>query len=262
MSDTGGYTFLLHDGVVQSGRIKGGAASVNKLVARIRASMTEEVPPFDTAAAQELYSAIFDDVATEMDSVKTITVAPMGSLLAIPFELLLTGPGDPDKLAAAPWLVRKMPVEHNSPRPPTSRRWVSSRAARTTRAAPGSGSATSAKCRPRRRSAAFHRRSCGDAAALMAHLPPLSGCGQGTYQRPPRARRRRSKYAAWSAVHRRRGRERESLRRARAALRDPRDHGGGPAVRERTGPDHERPRQRARCLRRVPHRVRPRAHQA
>ena len=39
-------------------------------------------------------------------------VAPSGPLLSLPFEVLLTGPAQPNELAEAPWLVRQFTIAH------------------------------------------------------------------------------------------------------------------------------------------------------
>jgi len=170
----GGWIFLLHDGAVQVGRIPGGSVVVDPLVRRIRAAMTAATPAFDTTASETLYKTLFGGLPGGLEGVRALTVAPAGSLLSLPFGVLLTGPADPAALATAPWLARGMAIGHL----PSAGNLVALR-----RVAPSQGS------RPwfgfgdfRPVTQAQARRSfgpaCGDAATLFARLPPLPSAKQ------------------------------------------------------------------------------------
>ena len=85
--------------------VEGGADRMATLVGRVRASLDTETmppPPFDIAAAEELYQALLGSFSEKMQTATALTVAPTGPLLSLPFGLLLTGPAKPDALAAAP----------------------------------------------------------------------------------------------------------------------------------------------------------------
>ena len=115
LSDTGGWTFLVRPHTLAIARITGGQTRMAELVKKIRASIEsdeDQPPPFDVADAQALYAATLGGVANEMGGVTTLTVAPAGPLLSLPFEVLLTGPASNDNLAAAPWLLRKYTIAH------------------------------------------------------------------------------------------------------------------------------------------------------
>ena len=175
LTTDGGWTFLLRDGTVQVIRTQGGATKVDALVTRIRSAMTAETPAFDVAAAQELYKVLFGDLASGMDGVKALTVAPTGSLLSLPFGVLLTGPADPASLGTAPWLARKMAIGHL----PSAGNFVALRKT----------AGTSKALRPWFGFGDFHpvtlaqaRRSfgpaCGDTASVLTRLPPLPSAKQ------------------------------------------------------------------------------------
>jgi len=112
----GGWTFCLRDQHVSVAPIAGGSDRVTALVKRLRAGVTigadGNLPSFDIAASRELYTALFGGLGDALDGVQSVTIAPTGPLLAIPFAILLTGPADGADLGAAPWLVRKFAMEH------------------------------------------------------------------------------------------------------------------------------------------------------
>ena len=170
LTPDGGWTFLLRDGMVQVGRVRGGTGAVDPLVSRIRKAMEPDLPAFDAAASQTLYRAVFGDVSGGMEGVQALTVAPMGSLLSLPFAVLLTGPADPSKLAAAPWLVRRMAIGHV----PSAGNFVALRRisgnSQATRPWFGFGDFRPVTLAQARRS---FPASCGDSAELLAKLPPL-----------------------------------------------------------------------------------------
>ena len=170
LTPNGGYTFLLRDGQLRVGRVAGGAAAVDPLVASIRRGMEPTLPAFDTAAAQRLYGLLFGDLAGDLDGVRALTVAPTGSLLSLPFNVLLTGPADASALAAAPWLTRRMAVGHV----PSAGNFVALRrvagGSRASRPWFGFGDFHPVTLAQAQRS---FPASCGDSASLLARLPPL-----------------------------------------------------------------------------------------
>ena len=175
LTDKGGWSFLLHDGRVAVARVDGGTPRAASLVQRVRASMdVVDVPPaFDTAAAAELYTALYGSFGAEMDGVTAMTVAPSGPLLSVPFGLLLTGASSPDALPSAPWLIRKMTIAHV----PAAANFVSLRRLATTARAGhpwfGFGDFRPVTLAQAQRS--FPPGPCGDTAKLLASLPPLPG---------------------------------------------------------------------------------------
>ena len=115
LAGTEGWTFLLRDGVIRVGHVEGGATRIAGLVERLRASIEpagNDLPAFDAAAAQELYTATLGEVAAGLDGATAFSVAPTGRLLSLPFELLLTGPVTGGTLADAPFLVKRFPIVH------------------------------------------------------------------------------------------------------------------------------------------------------
>ena len=175
LNEQGGWSFLLRDGQVQIGRVSGDARKIGSLVTRIRKAMEPDLPAFDTAAAAELYTDVFGPLSDGMNGVSALTVAPTGSLLSLPFAVLLTGPGDPAHLSDAPWLVRKMSIGHV----PSAANFVALRKIAGASKAPnpwfGFGD--------------FHRvtlaqarktfpAACGDAAERLADLPALPSARQ------------------------------------------------------------------------------------
>lgn len=111
----GGWIFLLRDGQITAAPMSASPARVADLVRRVRASVElgpTGLPRFDTAAAQAIYRAVLEPVATPLAGTSSLVVAPSGPLLSLPFAVLLTGPADPGNLAGAPWLIRRMTVAH------------------------------------------------------------------------------------------------------------------------------------------------------
>lgn len=175
MTQDGGYVFLLRDGTVQLGHVAGGSKVVDKLVTRIRAGMEPTMPAFDLKAAETLFKAVFGDVSAGLDGVKALTVAPSGSLLSLPFSVLLTGPGDPAALGGSPWLVKRMAVGHV----PSAGNFVAlRRVAGSSKAAKpwfGFGDFRPVTLAQARRS---FPAACGDSADLLAKIPPLPSAKQ------------------------------------------------------------------------------------
>lgn len=115
LADDGGWTFLLHRGEVSAGRANVNAGQMAALVKRLRASIEptgKGLPPFDTGAAQQIYTALFGALDARMQDTGSLIVAPIGPLLSVPFGVLLTGAGDPGHLGDAPWLIKRMAVSH------------------------------------------------------------------------------------------------------------------------------------------------------
>jgi CHAT domain-containing protein len=171
-----GYNFVLFDGRISVAVIPGGAGRVDGLVARIRGSMDDAgagLKPFDTAASAELYTALFKDAAPVLAKAQALTVAPSGTLLSIPFGLLLTGPADPARLADAPWLIRRVVIAHV----PAPANFVTLRkVAGTSRATqPWFGFGDFHPVTLAQAEATFPPATCKDSAALFAGLPPLPG---------------------------------------------------------------------------------------
>ncbi len=170
-----GYNFLFADGRIRVIPVTGGAARTEPLVARIRHSMDEDAagrPPFDTEAARELYAALFGDAALPADATQ-LAVAPAGTLLSIPFGLLLTGPADSHDLGAAPFLVRRFAIAHV----PSAANFVQlRRTAGTSRAAkPWFGFGDFRPVTLAQALVTYPAAACGNSAAAFADLPPLPG---------------------------------------------------------------------------------------
>jgi len=172
MTPEGGWVFLLRDGTVEIGKIKGGAKAIDPLVARIRAAMEPTLPAFDTKAAEAVFEAVFGDVAGKLDGLKAMTVAPTGSLLSLPFGVMLSGPANPAALGEAPWLIRKMAIGHV----PSAGNFVALRrvtgGSRAQRPWFGFGDFRPVTLTQAKNS---FPPSCADSAKLLAGLPRLRG---------------------------------------------------------------------------------------
>lgn len=110
----GGWVFAVRRNLIAAAPVGASPARIAEMVRRLRTSVEsgdKGVPDFDTAAAQGLYAAALAPIAPALDGAEQLVVAPAGPLLAVPFNILLTGPAGPD-LAKAPWLVRRMAVTH------------------------------------------------------------------------------------------------------------------------------------------------------
>ncbi|HEV7264400.1 MAG TPA: CHAT domain-containing protein [Falsiroseomonas sp.] len=173
LTGSGGWTFVLRDGRIATAPVAGGEARITALVRRARAGIERtgpELPRFDTAAAQELYAATLGALAPALEGATALAVAPSGPLLALPFEVMLTGPADPDRLAEAPFLVRRMAIAHV----PAAANFVGLRSLAPSAAArPWFGFGD---FRPPSRAQAvrsFPTESCAESAQLLAALPPL-----------------------------------------------------------------------------------------
>jgi CHAT domain-containing protein len=170
----GGWSFLLRAGAIDAAPVKGDAATITALVKRVRASIeapTGGPPKFDTAGAQALYDATLAPVGARLGGVNALVVAPSGALLSLPFPLLLTGPGDPNNLADAPWLIRQMTIAHV----PSAANFVALRKAGGSRAAhPWFGFGGFRPVTLAQAEATFAGAVCADSARLFASLPALA----------------------------------------------------------------------------------------
>jgi len=173
LTGAGGWTFVLRDGRIAAAPVEGGEPRMARLVRRVRGSIERTgpgLPTFDTAAAGEIYSATLGQLAAQLQGATALSVAPSGPLLALPFEVLLTGPASPTDLAQAPFLVRRVAISHV----PAAANFVGLRrleASRAGRAWFGFGD-----FRPPSRAQAarsFPAQGCTESAALFAALPPL-----------------------------------------------------------------------------------------
>jgi CHAT domain-containing protein len=176
LAPSAGYNFVLFDGRISVTSIPGGAGRVDRLVARIRSSLDGDgagQKPFDTAASAELYTALFKGAAPVLSRAAALTVAPSGTLLSIPFGLLLTGPADPARLVDAPWLIRRLVIAHV----PAPANFVTLRkVAGTSRATqPWFGFGDFRPVTLAQADATFPPATCKDSAALFAALPLLPG---------------------------------------------------------------------------------------
>jgi CHAT domain-containing protein len=172
-----GWTFLVRPDAIAIAPVDGGSMRMGALVKRARASMESEVagppPAFDAEAARLLFDSIFGRLRPQLADLDSLTVAPTGPLLSIPFGMLLEGPADPAALAGAPWLIRRMAVAHV----PAAANFITLRrvagGSRATRPWFGFGDfrpPTVAQAR-----ATFPAATCAQSAALLAALPPLPG---------------------------------------------------------------------------------------
>lgn len=175
LAGDGGWTFLLRGGRIKAARLSAGSERIGVLVHALRASIeptdSGRLPAFDVNAAQALYQAVLAPVASRLAGASDLVVAPSGPLLSIPFEILLSGPARPDDLAAAPWLVRQMPISHV----PAAANFVALRKLVGGSHAPrpwfGFGDPQPVTLAQAERS--FPRGACADSARLFAGLPHL-----------------------------------------------------------------------------------------
>jgi CHAT domain-containing protein len=169
-----GWVFALRDGQVAAAPTKAGSTAMSALVKRIRTTVEPTgatPPPFDIAAAQDIYTDTLGQLGPQLDGLHSLTVAPTGSLLSLPFGLLLTGPASQDALATAPWLIRKVAIAHV----PAAANFVSLRHAAASSGASrpwyGFGDFHPVTLAQAERS--FPAGACADSAKLFAGLPPL-----------------------------------------------------------------------------------------
>ncbi len=170
---TDGWVFVLRGGAITVGKMPIGLAEVDKLVRAVRAGivLTDNLPTFDVAGARKLYDVTLGTVSATLDGVDRLVVAPAGALLALPFEVLLTGPADPARLAEAPWLVRRFTLAHvPAPANFAGLRKIANDS-RATQPWFGFGDFVPISLRQARGS--FSGPACADSAQLLAGLPPL-----------------------------------------------------------------------------------------
>jgi CHAT domain-containing protein len=177
MGPNEGWTLLIRKDSISAGRIEGGASKIDPLVKRFRAGMElgrdNRPPAFDTAAALGLYQASLGPVQAAISGVTTLTVAPAGSLLAVPFAALLTGPASADNLGKAPFLIQTTAISHV----PSAASFVNLRkGAKTVQAAnPWFGMGDFKPPTLKQAVATFPVDTCGESARELASLPPLPG---------------------------------------------------------------------------------------
>ncbi len=174
LSPQAGWIFVLRDGEIDASPAEAGSTAITALVKRVRATVEpsgDTPPPFDIAASQAIYTDTLGQVAPQLQGVSALTVAPTGSLLSLPFGLLLTGPATQDGLAAAPWLIRTVAIAHV----PAPANFVSlRRAAATSRATqPWFGFGDFHPVTLAQAEHTFPAGACEDSAKLFAGLPPL-----------------------------------------------------------------------------------------
>jgi CHAT domain-containing protein len=110
-----GWTFLLMDGAITAARVGAETREVNALVARLRAGVEsgDGSKPFDAAAAHALHQAVLGGVAAPLERATGIVASPEGSLLSIPYGVLVTAtPPRPDSHEGATFLLARLPVSH------------------------------------------------------------------------------------------------------------------------------------------------------
>jgi CHAT domain-containing protein len=173
LSDTGGWAFAVRNGSIAVSAIPGGLPAISRLVRRVRESIestTGTPPPFDTEAAHALYRATLSGLEGNLEGAEAIVIVPSGPLLSLPFELLLTGPATSEKLATAPWLLRRASISHV----PAAANFVSLRKiagnSRATRPWFGFGDFRPATLAQATRTFGS---DCADSARLFAAMPPL-----------------------------------------------------------------------------------------
>jgi CHAT domain-containing protein len=103
---------------VQVARLSINEVEAGRMVRTVRSAMDAgpradgTPPPFDTAAAADLYNRLLRPVEASFEGTDSVVIVPDGALLSLPFGLLLTGPAEAGNLASAPWLIRRQAVVH------------------------------------------------------------------------------------------------------------------------------------------------------
>jgi CHAT domain-containing protein/tetratricopeptide (TPR) repeat protein len=179
LSNQDGWVFLLRNNTVTVSKVAAGLPEIAGLVKRVREGIeltTAGLPPFDIPDATKLYKLTLGGVAPQLAGVKSLVVAPSGPLLSLPFEVLLTGPADPTRLAEAPWLVRQFTLAHV----PAPSNFVSLRkiagGSRATKSWFGFGDFRPVTLAQAQKS--FPGASCSDSAQLLSGLPLLPFAGK------------------------------------------------------------------------------------
>ena len=130
LTERGGWIFLLRreDALPTVGRISKGSADIQRLVLRLRKSVADTSRPSfedNATAAHLLYDAIFGDASvretlaralkavppTDADA-PSLVVATSGSLLNVPFQVLLTQPPRGGNLVNAKWLLNDFVIQN------------------------------------------------------------------------------------------------------------------------------------------------------
>ena len=174
LSEREGWVFALRDGKIAVARIGEGTEGIGTLVRTVRAGIEltgTRLPDFDIAGARRLYDLTLGQVAATLAGAKSVAIAPSGPLLALPFEVLLTGPADAGRLAEAPWLLRRFVLTHV----PAPANFVSLRkvAGGSHATRPWFGFGAFRPVTPAQAERSFPPSACGDAARTLASLPPL-----------------------------------------------------------------------------------------
>jgi CHAT domain-containing protein len=176
LSSDNGWVFLLRGGAITVSKIDGGVKQIAGLVRSVRAGIeitTAGLPTFDIADDQKLYQMTLGGVASALQGVKSLVVAPAGPLLSLPFEALLTGPAQNTDLANAPWLIRQFTITHV----PAPSNFVSLRkiagGSRATQPWFGFGDFRPVTLAQAQKT--FPGAGCGDSAKLLSELPLLPG---------------------------------------------------------------------------------------
>jgi CHAT domain-containing protein len=110
-----GWTFLLMDGVITAAPVGAETRVVNAMVARLRAGVEsgDDSKAFGAGEAHALYTALFGGVAAQLERATALVAAPEGSLLSIPYGVLVTAPPPhADSHEGAAFLLARMPVSH------------------------------------------------------------------------------------------------------------------------------------------------------
>jgi CHAT domain-containing protein len=174
LGNKNGWTFLLHGGQIDVARTDASTATITDLVKKVRASIEATdsgIPKFNTDAAQHVYADTLAPVEPAMNGATSLIVVPAGPLLSLPFGVLLTGPGDPNALATAPWLIKRVAITHV----PAAANFVSLRkVAATSRASqPWFGLGDFQPIGLAQAERSFPGSTCQDSAQLFAGLPRL-----------------------------------------------------------------------------------------
>lgn len=176
LSNAEGWTFVLRDRRISVARIAGGTPRMTALVKRLRGSIEpgndNRVPTYDVTAAREIYDLTLGGVAAALEGVTSLTLAPTGPLLSVPFETLLTGPADSQNLATAPFLVRKFVITHV----PAASNFVKLRqAAASTASRPWIGFGDFRQVTLDQAVRTYPGDACRRSATILAGLPRLDG---------------------------------------------------------------------------------------
>ena len=174
LTPSNAWVFFLYDGQVQVAQTDTTEAGMAKRVKAVLASIepgANGFPPFDMADAEAIYADTLGPFAARMRGVRNLVIAPSGALLALPFALLPTSPGDASNLAHAPWLIRETTVAYV----PAAANFVSLRRAAGTSAAkrPWFGFGDFQPVSLAQAQATYNPATCPDSAAEFAGLPQL-----------------------------------------------------------------------------------------